>query len=272
MGTTFKLTFYTSSDGKAVESAAAAFKRINELNNIFSDYSADSEASKLAANAGKKISVSTDLWYLIKLSKKISKQTNGAFDVTVGPLTKLWRHAIRQQQFPDSNQIAQAKALVNYRWIKLYPGSRQVKLKKQGMKLDFGAIAKGYAIDQAYGILKKLGITRALVDGGGDLYIGDAPPYDDRWEIKDHNGKVLEVVLNKGIASSGDSYQHLKWDGAKYSHIIDPHRGIGLQNTRPVTIQAPSATIADALASALSVLGESASKKLLKKYRAHQLN
>ncbi len=173
MGTTFKLTFYARSEEQATTAANLAINRIKEINGVFSDYQPDSEVSRLSKNATQRIQVSNDLWYLTKLSKKISRQSNGAFDISIGPLTKLWRRAIRQQQFPDSDKVVEAKNLVNYRWIKLYPHKQQVKLKRRGMKLDFGAIAKGYAIDQAYEILKKQGITRALVDGGGDLFIGD---------------------------------------------------------------------------------------------------
>ncbi len=216
MGTTFNLTFYTTSQEHANFAANLAIKRIKELNGIFSDYQKDSEVSKLTLNGRQRTPVSDDLWYLLKLSKKISRQSNGAFDITIGPLTKLWRRAIRQQQFPDSQKITEARNLVNYRWIKLYRSKQQVKLKKRGMKLDFGAIAKGYAIDQAYAVLKNQGITKALVDGGGDLFVGDAPPGLTNWDIKDHQGKTLLISAQTGVASSGDSYQNLQWNG-RYS-------------------------------------------------------
>ncbi len=268
MGTTFNLTFYTISQEHATLAANLAFKRIRELNGVFSDYQEDSEISKLSINTGQRTPVSNDLWYLIKLSKKISRQSNGAFDISIGPLTKLWRRAIRQQQFPDSAEIIKAKNLVNYRWIKLYPLKQQVKLKKPAMKLDFGAIAKGYAIDQAYEVLKKQGITRALVDGGGDLFVGDPPPESLIWNIKDHQGKTLMINAQTAVASSGDSYQNLEWNGTRYSHIIDPHSGVGLQNSNVITVIAPKATIADILSSTLSVIEGKRKHKLLRKYKA----
>ena len=271
MGTSFRLTFYATSESQADQAAQAAFEKIDELNLIFSDYLTDSEASQLAQNSGKRVKVSDDLWYLIRLSKKLSKQSKGAFDVTVGPLTKIWRHAIRQQQYPDSMALLEAKRLVNYRWIKMYRGRQQVKLKKSGMKLDFGGIAKGYAVDQAYQVLMDHGITHALIDGGGDLYVGTTPDTETGWDILDLKGKTLLIPANSGVASSGDSYRHLEWDGSKYSHIIDPERGTGLQNSNPVTIVAGSATIADALASSVSVMRSADSEKLLKKYQAQRL-
>ena len=271
MGTTFNLIFYTTSQEHATFAANLAIKRIKELNGIFSDYRKDSEVSKLTLNGTQRTPVSDDLWYLLKLSKKISRQSNGAFDISIGPLTKLWRRAIRQQQFPDSAKISEAKNLVNYRWIKLYPSKQQVKLKKRGMKLDFGAIAKGYAIDQAYEVLIEQGISRALVDGGGDLYVGDAPPEPTNWDIKDHQGKPLLIKDQTGVASSGDSYQNLEWNGTRYSHIIDPHSGVGIQNSNVITVIASKATIADVLSSTLSVLGEKRKYKLLRKYQAEIL-
>ncbi len=268
MGTTFHLTFYAQSNEHAQFTAELAFKRVEHLNKVFSDYQSDSEISELSRNAGQRIQVSDDLWYLLKLSKKIARQSKGAFDVSIGPLTKLWRRAIRQQQFPDASKITEAKNLVNYQWIKLYPSKQQVKLKKEGMKLDFGGIAKGYAIDQAYKELVKQGITRALIDGGGDLYIGDPPPGSTNWDIKDHQENALLIEGQNGVASSGDSYQSLEWNGVRYSHIVDPHSGVGMQNSNVITIIAPTATIADVLSSTLSVLGGKRKHKLLRKYKA----
>jgi len=268
MGTTFKLTFYARSPQQADTAAAQSFQRIEELNGIFSDYLDSSEISLLSGKTGRKVRVSDELWYLIRLSKQISKHSDGAFDITIGPLSKLWRRAIRQQQFPDSARIMEARELVNYKWIKLYPASRQVKLKKAGMALDFGGIAKGYAIDQAFQVLRETGINIALVDGGGDLYISADPPDGSSWDIKDHKGTQVELEPPVAIASSGDHYRYLDWMGKRFSHIIDPAKGVGLENSEVITIAASSATIADALASAISVLSGNERYKLLKKYHA----
>jgi len=270
MGTTFAITVFGNSRQQCQRAVSQAFDRIEELNSIFSDYLEESESSQLSAHAESRISVSDDLWYLLRLSKKISRQSKGAFDVSIGPLTKLWRRAIRQQQIPDSVKLRQAQSLVNYRWIKLYPFKQQVKLKKQGMKLDFGAIAKGYAIDQAYKEVLKNGIRIALVDGGGDLFIGDAPP-GSNWNIKDHQKKPLKVKAQMGVASSGDSFQNLKWNGSRYSHIINPKSGSGLKDSRIITVTAHSATIADALASTISIVHQKHRSKLLRKYQAETI-
>jgi thiamine biosynthesis lipoprotein len=268
MGTTFALTFYASSQETADAASSQAWSRIDDLNKIFSDYLETSEISELSKMAGQKVAVSDDLWYLLNLSKQISRHSNGAFDVTIGPVTKLWRRAIRQQEFPDSNKIAQALALVNYRWIKLYPAKKQVKLKKLGMKLDFGGIAKGYAIDKVFQVLQRFGIHIALIDGGGDLLVSADPPDGSSWVINDHQGKPIEIEPPVALASSGDQYRYLLWNGKRFSHIVDPSDGMGLQHGETVTVAAVNATLADALASATSVLKRDRQNKLLKKYQA----
>jgi len=268
MGTQFKLTFYTVDQQKAARASEKAFQRVRHLDGIFSDYKPDSEASRLSDKVGQKVTVSEELWYLIKLSKELSRKSKGAFDITIGPLTKLWRRAIRQQQYPDTIKLKQALDLVNYRWLKLYPGKRQVKLAKEGMKLDFGGIAKGYAIDQCYQVLANEGMAGILVDGGGDLFVAGNPPGKQTWDIKDHSGQPIELSPPAGIASSGDSYRRLIWEGTRYSHIIDPNAGVGLKNSSVFTVIANNATIADALATSVGLVTEKHRKKLLKHYQA----
>lgn len=268
MGTTFRLSFYAISSEQAKLAGFLAFERVHQLDQVFSDYNPQSEASLLASKAGEKVRVSDDLWHIIRISKQLSKDSHGAFDITVGPLTKLWRRAIRQHMFPDTNNIRQAQKLVNYRWIRLFPKSQQVKLKKEGMKLDFGGIAKGYAIDQAYQVLVSQGISHILIDGGGDLYVDKNPPPGDIWNIKDHQGNTIIFNPPAAIASSGDSYKKLIWNGTRYSHIVDPDNGIGLPDSEVYTVIAESATIADALATTVGMISEKHKKILLTRYRA----
>ncbi len=272
MGTTFVLTFYASSQDQANQAAEAAFRRVEQLNLIFSDYLQSSEISGLSQKAGQKVPVSDDLWYLLNLSKRISRHSKGAFDITVGPLSRLWRRAIRQQEFPDSSQVDRARQLVNYKWVKLYPATQQVKLKKTGMRLDFGGIAKGYAIDQAYLELKRENINIALVDGGGDLFISRQPPDGSSWSVKNLAGDDIAVDPPVALASSGDHYRFLNWNNQRFSHIINPSDGLGIKNSNTITVMAPSAVIADAMASALSIMGVEKGKKLIRKYELEVLD
>ena len=269
MGTSFTLTFYATSGEHADSAAFDAFERIKELNAIFSDYAEDSEVTKLSntAGSGRKVSVSQDLWYLLNYARNISKQSRGAFDITIGPLTRLWRRGVRQNEIPDPAKIKALRRLVNYRWVKLYPRHRKVKLKKAGMRLDFGGIAKGYAVDEAYKVLKnRYGITSALVDGGGDLFVADPPPDNSTWQIKNADGTGLSIQHHSAIASSGDTYRFLQWQGKRYSHIVDPSSGSGKVNSSIITLSAPTATLADALATTLTVAPEKVKMKMIKKY------
>ena len=149
MGTEFRLVFYAPDSIQANQAAAAAFQRIDALNQIFSDYEASSELSRLSlsAGSGQKVQVSKELWEVLSLAQSISKKSKGAFDVSIGPLTKIWRRAIRQNQFPDKIALAAAKEKVCYKHLKLHPSTRSVSLTKAGMRLDLGGIAKGDTVD-----------------------------------------------------------------------------------------------------------------------------
>jgi len=276
MGTEFRIVLYASDSSQAVQAARHAFRRIDTLNQMLSDYQNDSELNQLSATAGsgEKVNVSNDLWTVLATAETIAKASKGAFDVSIGPLTKLWRRAFRRQQFPEAEKIEAAQKRVRYKWIKLYEKSQQVKLKKPNMRLDLGGIAKGYAVDEAAKVLQSYGLRQILVDGGGDLYAGAAPPDADGWTVERQavqDGEVVSevfVVENQAIATSGDTYRFLEWDGQRYSHIINPRTGLGLTNCREVTVVAENCMLADALASTLSVMEIEKARKLLKDFSA----
>ncbi len=257
MGTLFRIVLYGADSLKVEAAVKEAFAKIDSLNAHLSDYLEDSELSQLSrqAGSGQKVTVSEDLWRVLRLAHHISKQTHGAFDVTIGPLSKLWRSAFRQMQFPDVKRIAEAKAKVNYRWIKFFPKTRQVRLRKKGMRLDVGGIAKGYALDVAMRILFRHGFSQVLLDGGGDLHLGDPPPGQTGWEIQYGNAGKKVRLSHQAVATSGDTYRYLEWEGKRYSHLIDPRTGLGIRDVQPVTVRCSIAAFADAYASALSVLG-----------------
>src|SRR5207245_2116736 len=147
-----------------------------------SDYQATSELMQLCAKAGgDPAPVSEELFFVLSKAQEVSKLSDGAFDVTVGPVVKLWRRARRTQKLPDPDQLAKALELVGYEKMHLDSKKRTVKLDKAGMQLDLGGIAKGYAGDEAQAVLKKHGITRALVAAGGDIVVSGAPPDTDGW-------------------------------------------------------------------------------------------
>ena len=255
MGTVFKLVLYAPDSTVAQRAAQATFARVDTLNAILSDYLPESELNRLCAQAGtgRKIRVSHDLWTVLRLSDKFSKQSNGAFDATIGPLTRLWRRARNLKAVPDSAKVEQAKALVGYKMVHFYPRRHRVRLAKRGMQLDFGGIAQGYAADACLEVLRQFKITQALADAGGDIALGDPPPGQIGWEVAVPSTGQTLVLSRCGITSSGASQRFLEVNGVRYSHIIDPRTGWGLTHTSIVTVKAPNATTADAWATALSV-------------------
>lgn len=263
MGLEFSIVLYAEDEESANAAAKAAFERIHDLNGILSDYDPESELSRLSDTAGseKAVRVSDELMFVLDHARQVSEQSGGAFDVTIGPVVQLWRHARRVKELPDAAELQAALASVGYMHLLLDEENKTAKLLKSKMRLDLGGIAKGYAVDEALAVLKKHGITRAIVAGAGDMAIGDPPPDRAAWRIgvaplnpSDPPSRYL-LVSNCGVATSGDAFQHVEIGGARYSHLVDPKTGLGLTTRSASTVVAPSGIAADALASAVSVLG-----------------
>jgi len=244
------------SERKAQAAAEKAFEKINHLNSIFSNYFLESEAMNISTSPKK---VSTDLWHLLQISKGLHNHSNGKFDVTIGPISKIWRRAIRRGEEPSHSEIAKARYLVNFKYLKMDKEPMTVSFEIENMLFDFGGIAKGYAVDEAYKVLMDNGIYYALVDGGGDIYAGNHPK--DGWNIKLQNIDSTLTLNNQAVASSGSLYQSIQIDNLNHSHIINPKNGVGIKNSETINITGPSCTIADALATIISI---SATSNILK--------
>jgi thiamine biosynthesis lipoprotein len=275
MGSPFNLTFYAGDSAKAEQLAAAAFRLVDSLNAIFSDYLPDSELNQLSLTAGTDsfFSASPLLFEVVARSKKASLQSNQAFDITIGPLSRLWRNARREKRFPSSREVMEAKKLTGMNNIILEPAQKRIKLLLRGMQLDLGGIAKGYVAQQVILFLQQQGIPAALADAGGDLVCSDPPPGKQGWLIGiNRPGSETELIEEKiayshgAVATSGDLYQYLEHEGKRYSHIIDPRTGLGVPFQRNVTILAPDGATADWLATACSILPVSKCKKLVKQH------
>ena len=260
MGAVFHLSFYAPDSALAGKAARAVMSRMDSLEAVMSDYRPDSELMRLCdhAGSGEKVPVSTDLWRVLQVSQRFARQSDGAFDVSVGPLTRLWRRARHLQELPDSARVAEARALVGWQNIRLYRRPCRVELLKPGMKLDLGGIGQGFAADECLKILRAFGISRALADAGGDIALGDPPPDALGWAvaIPERFSATPLLLARCGITTSGATARYLEADGRRYSHIVDPRTGWGLTHRVLVTVQAPTATEADAWATAISVMGE----------------
>ena len=179
----------------------------------------------------------------------------------MGPVSRLWRRARRQKQLPAADRLREALAGVGYQHLHLNAEGKKAKLAAAGMRLDFGGVAVGFAVDEALAVLKQHGLTRVLVNGSGDMAIGDPPPGEAGWRIgvappePDQPPSRLLRLAHCGVSTSGDAWQYLEIAGRRYSHIVDPRTGVGLTTRSSVTVIAPNGMAADGLATAVSVLG-----------------
>lgn len=272
MGSLFTITVYAPSKAAANRAAKSAFRRVAELNAILSDYDPNSELSRLGKTSGpgKPVRVSRELMVVLSQALAVSRRSAGAFDVTVGHLTRQWRRAKRRKKLPKPETLADALSKTGYRHIRIDRKAGTVELLKSGMRLDLGGIAKGYAADEALKVLRRHGLTRAIVDGGGDVTIGDPPPGKRGWKIgiaslkrPDAPPSRFLLLKNAAVATSGDAYQYVRIGGKRYSHIVDPKTGLGLASRTSVTVIAPTGIAADSLASAVTVLGRTRGVQLV---------
>lgn len=266
MGTSFRIVLYSSDSLMAHKSASASFSRLDDLNAVFSDYDLESEVNGLHAKYEPLVwtEISEDLYRVVKYAFEVSEKSNGAFDVSIGPLSKLWRKAIRHQKLPSAEEIIRAKEKVNYHSINISNVSTHIQYDNPNIRMDFGGIAKGYALDQMAEVLYRNGIVAFLIDGGGDILTGASPPQKGGWEIELPSGELI-VISNKAIATSGDTYKYLVNRGKKYSHLIDPRTGYGIENSPVVTVLADTAMKADSWASAISVMKDKERKRVILK-------
>lgn len=271
MGTEFQIILYAKNDSLSQTAADAAFSKIEDLNSILSDYIDDSELNSLSNTAGTNhtIHVSDPLFYILKRSEEISNHTNGFFDITIGPFSKIWRGINREldPNLPDKQELKLAQERVGYQYIELNDENQTVKLLKSGMRLDPGGIGKGFASDQGLETIREYGISKALINAGGDISVGDPPPEKDGWKIAIpvfNQPHINLIISNKAVITSGSLHQHVEIDGVKYSHIINPKTGLGNTNQIQVTVVSKNGTDADAYATAFHAMGLQNAKKIVK--------
>ena len=255
MGTVFKIILYTNDSLSGVYASQKAFLRLDELNLTLSDYREDSEINRLCrtSGTGEYVKISADLWQILQESLQAAQLSKGYFDVTIGPMTQLWRRMKRQKILPSSQQIAEARTKVGIENIAFKAKNQSVMLKKQGMRIDFGGIGKGFAEDEMMKVLKQNGIKAAMIEAGGNILVSDSPTDSPKgWEIIIEKKK--KYLKNCGISTSGDAYQFVEIGGQKYAHILDPKTGIGFTKPRQITVITKDGTSSDWLSTALYLM------------------
>jgi thiamine biosynthesis lipoprotein len=263
MGSEFKVVLYTTDESIARSASRAAFARIAALDATLSDYQPDSELMRLCEQAGgPPVAVSADLFEVLDQSRWMYENSGGAFDVTVGPVVRLWRRARRDRKMPAPELLARARALVGSNEMRLDARARTVQLLKFGMKLDVGGIAKGYACGEAIAVLRRSGVGSALVAGSGDIVVSGPPPEAAGWtigigplEAPTAPPRQFLRVANAAVSTSGDAERYVEIDGKRYSHIVDPQTGLGVVDRSSVTVIARDGATADSLDTAVYVLG-----------------
>lgn len=259
MGVQTRIVLYAGDERTAARAARAAFDRIAALDSSLSDYHADSELTRLAARAGgPPVRVSEELFHVLARAQELARLSDGRFDATAGPLVRLWRHARRTGELPEVAARREAAARVGWRLVRLDSAARTVRLLVPGMQLDLGGIAKGYAAGEAIATMRRFGAPRALVEMGGDIVAGAAPPGRRGWHVRvAHAPPERQTVLlaDAAVSTSGDSEQFVEIGGERYSHVVDPGTGLGVRSRAAATVIAPDGITADALSTLLTVLG-----------------
>jgi len=248
MGSSFSLVLFGPDRSGLESAAAAAFAEAHRLDRLLSNYLAESEWSAMNREAGSRpVRVTPELFALLSDCLEYSRMSEGAFDITVGPLMKVWGFYKGEGGLPQSKDVKDTLNRVGYRHVQLDPGPRTVRFARPGMDLDPGGIGKGYAVDRMVEVLEQAGVRIALVSASGSSIYGlGAPPDEPQgWPIsirnpRDPSAVATHVVLKNMSLSTSGSYEKFFWaEGRTYSHIVDPRTGYPAQGTSAVSVLAP---------------------------------
>ena len=275
MDTIIEITAYGP---EAEEGVKASFVELQRLHTLTNNFDNNSQVSRINQMAGKsKVVVDPDLLCMVNSSQELSSKLEGTFDVTIGPLTELWGIGHKGEYVPSQTEIEKALALVNYRVIEVDNTANTIYLPKPGMLLDFGGIAKGYAVDKAIEVLKAKGITSALLNAGGDVRIIGNKPDGTAWRIgvqhpRQSDGISAKLSLTEWdtMETSGDYQRFMIKDGIRYSHIIDPRTGWQPREIASVTMVNNSSADGDILGTAIFILGVDKGLKLLQQFPGNE--
>jgi thiamine biosynthesis lipoprotein len=260
MGTFLEITLWHSNPELAKRIIRDAVQEVHRLDQILSNFDPDTSVSRFNKQAGRgRVKLAADLYNLLRIARGFSAQTNGYFDVTVGPLMELWRENLSQGRLPGRDAVARARHKVGFEKLKIYE-SGDAELILPGMKVDLGGIGKGYAVDRIAARFKAAGISSALINfGGSSIYGMGIPPREMGWKIGIQSvaGRLRGIVYLRDMALSTSGSMGHSWTvgGKHYGHLINPRNGMPITESRMATVIAPSATVAEALAKPLAILG-----------------
>lgn len=262
MGSSFEITVVAEDEDFAKESLAIAKKEIIRIEDLISSWDQKSETSRINRNAGiAAVEVSKELFDLIFRAQQISKLSSGAFDLTFAAIDKLWNFDGKESEMPNPDTLKASVFHIGYQLIELDEESLTVFLPKKGMKIGFGAIGKGYAADRAKQLLVERGVLGGIINASGDMNTWGTKPDGSSWTIGIVNPMNKKKVFSwfslehNAVVTSGDYEKFTQINGRRYSHIIDPRTGIPSQGIVSCTVFAGKAELADAIATAIFVMG-----------------
>lgn len=271
MGVPVRIVLYAPDAATARAAARAGFTRIAELEDVMSDFRAESEIRRLTLRPGVWVRVSPELFAVLALALDVARLTDGAFDPTLGPLTALWRKAAGSGRLPTPEALEEARSRTGWEKVELDVDAGAIRLAHPDMTLDLGGIAKGFILDETVAAIRRSGVHRALVEAGGDIRVGAAPPGRVGWRI-DVPGASRPVaeraaaLVDAALAVSGPTARFVEVGGVRYSHVVDPGTGSGVTSSTHAAVIAPSGAVADALATALTLIGAGEQGRLLARF------
>lgn len=275
MGVEATITVAGVDESTARHGAAAAFSRLGSLERAMSDYQSDSEIMRLVTVAHTDQWASADLIAVLERSEAMRLATDGAFDVTIGPLTELWRSARARGALPNQALLDAARARVGGDAIVIDATASTVRFTRPGVRVDFGGIGKGFAAERAIETLRGAGCPRSLVAIAGDIAAGDPPRGERGWRVTLDDGVTIPEVRraaasihlrNASVSTSGDREQWIEIDGVRRSHVLDPATGLGATTGVQATVVGPDGAIVDALASVLSLRALDEAEALMERF------
>jgi thiamine biosynthesis lipoprotein len=260
MGTLIEITLVGDDEEATIKATLQAFQEIKRIEQLMSPWIESSDVFRINRSAGKEwVKVSPETFKVIQKAKEISELSGGGFDITVGPLTQLWRMAREKKVPPPLEELKQKLDLVNFKNM-MMDQEGKVFLKKREMAIDLGGIAKGYAVDRAFELFNSLGHENLIVNAGGDLRTGGLK-LDQPWIIGIQDPRAPQKMMARvsvsdaAIATSGDYEKFFIYQGKRYHHIFNPRDGFPTEGCQSVTILCKEGMVADALATAVFVLG-----------------
>lgn len=273
MAVAVRIVLHADGEAQARSAARSAFDRVKAWDDALTDWRADSDAMRLPQSAGESTTVGGRLATALEVGDRFSKATEGALDPAIGRLTRLWREARRAGTRPEAAALAAARAACGRAAWSWEGDTRRFSARRDGVRMDFGAIGQGLAADDALAALREAGCPAALVDVSGDIAIGAPPPGEAGWRIRiepEFDTQPADDLLlhDCGVSTSGDRGQRAQVSGRTVSHILDPATGEPLPTPRQATVVAIDATSADALATALCVLDAARAAGLARTFHA----